>query len=481
MSVPPFPADYRASGLLLHVTSLPSPYGIGDRGSGCGGVDRPASRRGASWWQALPLGPTGYGDSPYQSLSSFAGNPLADQPRLADRGRTAAGERLRRTAAFSSTAVDFDAVRQFKYGRAGHGVEELQPAARDRTCARTSTISVGRACSLAGRLRAVPRARRANTTMPAISSGRRTSSVARPAALERGAPRAGEPDRPGSVRSVPVVPSGRTPEGACAGQRRAADRRPALLRLAGFERRVGQPGAVPARLAAVDRASSPEFRPTISARKDSDGATRSTTGTRWPRAAIAGASTALRALLASRRRDPPRSLPRIRGGVAHTGRRADGPESGRWVPGPGADFFGVVEKALGGLPFVAEDLGIITPDVAALRDAFQHPRDARPAVRLRRPFRQPTSARQLRPEHGRLHGHARQSDDARMVRGPAGRRATAICGATCSAPRAPAADAAPALLRLAWSSVAALAIAPLQDVLNLGQGGADEPAGERGR
>src|SRR2546429_8860604 len=43
------------------------------------------------------------------------------------------------------------------------------------------------------------------------------------------------------------------------------------------------------------------------------------------------------------------------------------------MPGPGAQFFGAVEKALGGLPFVAEDLGLITPDVEALRDEFHIP------------------------------------------------------------------------------------------------------------
>src|SRR5262250_3264943 len=80
MSVPLFPAEYRASGLLLHVTSLPSPYGIGDVGpAAVAWVDR-LHEAGQRWWQALPLGPTGYGDSPYQSLSSFAGNTLLISP-----------------------------------------------------------------------------------------------------------------------------------------------------------------------------------------------------------------------------------------------------------------------------------------------------------------------------------------------------------------------------------------------------------------
>src|SRR4029453_19253332 len=80
MSLPPFPADYRASGVLLHLTSLPSKFGIGDVGpTAVAWIDR-LHETGQRWWQALPLGPTGYGDSPYQALSSFAGNALLVSP-----------------------------------------------------------------------------------------------------------------------------------------------------------------------------------------------------------------------------------------------------------------------------------------------------------------------------------------------------------------------------------------------------------------
>ena len=80
LCLPPFPLDYRASGLLLHVTSLPGPYGIGDVGpAALSWIDRLA-QAGQRWWQSLPLGPTGYGNSPYQSLSSFAGNELLISP-----------------------------------------------------------------------------------------------------------------------------------------------------------------------------------------------------------------------------------------------------------------------------------------------------------------------------------------------------------------------------------------------------------------
>ena len=79
-SLSPFPPDYRASGVLLHVTSLPSPYGIGDLGpAALAWIDR-LHEAGQAWWQALPLGPTGYGNSPYQPLSSFAGNWLLISP-----------------------------------------------------------------------------------------------------------------------------------------------------------------------------------------------------------------------------------------------------------------------------------------------------------------------------------------------------------------------------------------------------------------
>ena len=75
-----FSESYRGSGLLLHVTSLPSRYGIGDVGpAALAWVDR-LGDAGQSWWQALPLGPTGYGNSPYQPLSSFAGNELLVSP-----------------------------------------------------------------------------------------------------------------------------------------------------------------------------------------------------------------------------------------------------------------------------------------------------------------------------------------------------------------------------------------------------------------
>jgi 4-alpha-glucanotransferase len=79
--VPPFPPSYRASGVLLHVTSLPCAYGIGDLGpSAFAWVDR-LHEAGQRWWQALPLGPTGI------ATHDVARNPLKSWSRRPDSNR----------------------------------------------------------------------------------------------------------------------------------------------------------------------------------------------------------------------------------------------------------------------------------------------------------------------------------------------------------------------------------------------------------
>jgi 4-alpha-glucanotransferase len=65
----------RSSGVLLHPTSLPGPYGIGELGSYAHAFVDWLAEAGQKYWQVMPLGPTGYGDSPYQAFSAFAGNP----------------------------------------------------------------------------------------------------------------------------------------------------------------------------------------------------------------------------------------------------------------------------------------------------------------------------------------------------------------------------------------------------------------------
>ena len=77
----------RTSGILLPVASLPSKYGIGAFSKEAYKFVDTLEKAGQSYWQILPLGPTGYGDSPYQSFSTFAGNPyFIDLEKLIKKG-----------------------------------------------------------------------------------------------------------------------------------------------------------------------------------------------------------------------------------------------------------------------------------------------------------------------------------------------------------------------------------------------------------
>jgi len=143
-------------------------------------------------------------------------------------------------------------------------------------------------------------------------------------------------------------------------------------------------------------------------------------------------------------------------------------QTGRWVPGPGANFFGALDVALGGLPFIAEDLGIITPDVTALRDGFHIPGTRVLQFAFDGHADNPYLPGNYVPNTVVYTG----THDNPTTRGwyedlPEAERENLWRYVN----RAPgtSADAAPALLGLAWSSTAALAIAPLQDVLNLGK------------
>jgi 4-alpha-glucanotransferase len=105
----------RASGVLLHPTSLPGPYGIGELGSeAVAFVDFLVSAK-QKLWQVLPLGPTGYGDSPYAAFSSFAGNPLLiSLERLMQDGLISQVEVHQHRSDFPAEQVDFGAVIEWK-------------------------------------------------------------------------------------------------------------------------------------------------------------------------------------------------------------------------------------------------------------------------------------------------------------------------------------------------------------------------------
>ena len=104
----------RSSGILLHPTSLPGRFGIGDLGPQAYTFADFLEAAGQSVWQVLPLGPTGYGDSPYACYSAFAGNTLLISPeQLVVDGLLAKGE-LANVPEFAAECVEFEGVHKFK-------------------------------------------------------------------------------------------------------------------------------------------------------------------------------------------------------------------------------------------------------------------------------------------------------------------------------------------------------------------------------
>jgi len=106
----------RASGVLLHPTSLPGPYGIGDIGPEAYNWVNFLASAGFSLWQVLPLGPTGYGDSPYQCFSAFAGNPLLVSPDLLLSEDLLHPDDVIKKEDFSPDHVEFGKVIPYKLG-----------------------------------------------------------------------------------------------------------------------------------------------------------------------------------------------------------------------------------------------------------------------------------------------------------------------------------------------------------------------------
>ena len=100
----------RESGVLLHPTSLPGPYGMGEIGPQARKFVDALERMGQHLWQVLPMGPTSYGDSPYQSPSTFAGNHLLISFDQLIRDKLLSRSRLAKFPEFSDTSIDYGEV-----------------------------------------------------------------------------------------------------------------------------------------------------------------------------------------------------------------------------------------------------------------------------------------------------------------------------------------------------------------------------------
>ncbi len=121
----------RSGGVLVGLTSFPGPYGIGDMGKGAHDFVDFLKYAGQRLWQILPLGPTSYGDSPYQSFSTFAGNPLLISPDLLVEEGYLSQEDLKEIPDFDPYAVDYGKVLKYKTGLFNKAYENFQNSATE--------------------------------------------------------------------------------------------------------------------------------------------------------------------------------------------------------------------------------------------------------------------------------------------------------------------------------------------------------------
>ncbi len=458
----PFPSGYRASGVLLHVTSLPSPYGVGDLGPAAYAWVDCLAAAGQTWWQVLPLGPTGCGHSPYQALSSFAANPLVISPdQLRQDGLVEPGDCAH--CAFPSDRIDFDRVIPFK--------ERLL------ACAWTKFRSGARA-----------------DLRPAFEQFREKEAALHEAALFM-ALRAKYQGAP--FREWPEDLVRRKPKALEKARRELAEsidcfrfgqfillRHWQMLKDYANWRGIRVLGDLPifASPDSADAWANPQLfllddrlQPRVVAGVPPDyfsaggqlwgnpiydwDALRKN-GYRWW---IDRLQAPLQYLDAVR-------IDHFRGFEAawHVPAGASTAAAGHWVCGPGAEFFDRVRQALGGgLPLLAEDLGIITPAVTALRDQFQLP-----GMRvLQFAFNGDPNNPHL-PEHcvhnSVVYTGTHDNDTTRGWYEALPEQEHRHLWNYLQRPPGDSREATWELIRLAWSSTSALAIAPLQDVLGLG-------------
>jgi 4-alpha-glucanotransferase len=359
----------RRSGILLHPTSLPGPNGIGELGSEALAFLDFLAETGQGLWQVLPLGPTGYGDSPYQCFSAFAGNPLlVSLERLREEGLLTAAD-LKNRPAFPEREVDFGAVIEFKRPLLAKAFatfeKKAEPARREELDAFCHAhagwlLDFGLFMAL----------KRANGG----SSWHRwdTALVSRqPEALEK------------ARREL-----AREAREACFEQWLFFEQWAGIRREA-RARQIRIMGDVPIFVAhdSADVWAHPELfhlaadgRPSFQAGVPPDyfSATGQLWGNplyRWDALARTRYAWWIERFRAVLELVDLVRLDHFRGFEAYWEVRGDEATAvnGRWVEGPGAAFFEALQEALGDLPIVAEDLGVITPQVEALRERFGFP------------------------------------------------------------------------------------------------------------
>lgn len=462
ISVPGLSLNHRESGILLHLTSLPSAYGIGDFGPCAVSWINRLSQAGQSWWQVLPLGPIGYDNSPYQSLSSFAANELLISPDWLIEDDLLARSDVAHNS-FSPAAVDYDAIIPFKQRLVGKVWEnfkagaraDLRPGYEQFCCDQNHWLDD---YALFRTLKA--KFRDAHYLEWPSELVRR-----KPAAL-------------GRVRRELANEIG----GVCFAQflvfrqteRLKRHARGKGLRLIGdlpfFVSGDSSDVWAHPELFLLDDNLHPNFLAGVP--PDYFSAQGQLWGNplyNWENLRQSGYRwwiARLRSLLSHVdliRLDHFRAF----AAAWHVPAGALTAESGSWLPGPGAEFLQAAQRGLGRLPFIAEDLGMITPDVYALRDQFHLP-----GMRiLQFAFDGHPDNPYLPENFGTNTVVYTGTHDNPTTRGwfeDLSEQQRNEVWKYLKQREARSTDAAHAMMELGWSSVANLAMAPLQDLLNLG-------------
>jgi 4-alpha-glucanotransferase len=359
----------RASGILLHPTSLPGPFGIGDLGAGAYHFVRFLQDSCQHVWQMLPLGPTGYGNSPYQTFSAFAGNHLLlSLETLQAEGLLSAND-LTDAPSFPLHRVEYDAVSDFKQCMLWKAFETFQrtaaPSQRDDLAAFSQ-----RQAEWLGDYTLFMALKEAHG---GVSWTEWEGAIVRrePAAMMRW-----------RKKLAPCIDFH-------AFLQYQFFRQWQDLRAVCHQHGIQLFGDVPIFVAhnSADVWAHPELfyldaagNPTVVAGVPPDYFSR--TGQRWGNPlyrwevmAASGYAWWIQRLRTMREMVDIIRLDHFRGFEAYWEVPAaeDTAINGRWVKGPGAAFFEALHEALGELPIVAEDLGLITPTVRALRERLRLP------------------------------------------------------------------------------------------------------------
>ena len=359
----------RTAGILLHPTSLPGPYGIGDLGPEAISFLDFLHETGQGLWQVLPLGPTGYGDSPYQCFSAFAGNPLlVSLDRLRDEGLVSDAD-LRKRPDFPEREVDFGPVIEFRRPllakafaaferKAGAGRREALASFAEGHAAWLRDFALFMALKRANGGGAWSTWDRALVNREEAALARARKELAREVRevefeqwlfFEQWADLRGQARERG-IRILGDIPIFVAQDSADVWAN------PGIFHLAADGRPSFQAGVPPDYFSATGQLwGNPLYRWDALAR----------TGYAW----WIDRFRAVLALVDLVRLD------HFRGFEAYWEVPGDAETAvdGRWAKGPGAPLFEALRAALGDLPIVAEDLGVITPEVEALRDGFGFP------------------------------------------------------------------------------------------------------------